>query len=45
MTKEIQKVLRKLEYGVYVVTMGKGSQDNAFTAILTCSGSKLRYTG
>ncbi|HUV29864.1 MAG TPA: flavin reductase family protein [Acidobacteriota bacterium] len=32
MSKEIQKVLKKLEYGVYVVTLGKGSQGNAFTA-------------
>ncbi len=30
--KDIQKVLRKLEYGVYVVTMGKGTEGNAFTA-------------
>lgn len=29
---EIQKVLRKLEYGVYVVTLGRGTQGNAFTA-------------
>ncbi|UCG62362.1 MAG: flavin reductase [Candidatus Zixiibacteriota bacterium] len=30
--KDIQKVLKKLEYGVYVVTMGRGTQGNAFTA-------------
>ena len=30
--KEAKKVLRKLEYGVYVVTMGKGKDGNAFTA-------------
>ncbi|UCD62700.1 MAG: flavin reductase [Candidatus Zixiibacteriota bacterium] len=30
--KDIQKVLRKLEYGVYVVTMGRGQDGNAFTA-------------
>ncbi|RME22954.1 MAG: flavin reductase [Candidatus Zixiibacteriota bacterium] len=30
--KTIAKVLRKLEYGVYVVTMGKGQEGNAFTA-------------
>ena len=30
--KDIQKVLKKLEYGVYVVTMGKGTEGNAFTA-------------
>lgn len=30
--KDIQKVLRKLEYGVYVVTMGRGTEGNAFTA-------------
>ena len=29
---DIAKVLRKLEYGVYVVTMGKGQEGNAFTA-------------
>jgi flavin reductase (DIM6/NTAB) family NADH-FMN oxidoreductase RutF len=28
----IKKVLRKLEYGVYVVSMGKGNEGNAFTA-------------
>jgi flavin reductase (DIM6/NTAB) family NADH-FMN oxidoreductase RutF len=32
MSKDIKKVMRKLEYGVYVVTLGKGSQGNAFTA-------------
>ena len=30
--KEISKVLAKLEYGIYVVTMGKGKSGNAFTA-------------
>ena len=30
--KDIKKVLRKLEYGVYVVSMGKGNDGNAFTA-------------
>jgi len=30
--KQIGKVLAKLEYGVYVVTMGKGNEGNAFTA-------------
>ena len=30
--KDIKKVLRKLEYGVYVVSMGKGNNGNAFTA-------------
>jgi len=30
--KDITKVLKKLEYGVYVVTMGKGTEGNAFTA-------------
>lgn len=30
--KDISKVLKKLEYGVYVVTMGKGTDGNAFTA-------------
>ena len=30
--KDIQKVLKKLEYGVYVVTMGRGTEGNAFTA-------------
>lgn len=32
MSKDIKKVLRKLEYGVYVISMGKGFQGNAFTA-------------
>lgn len=32
MSKDIGKVLRKLEYGIYVVTMGKGTEGNAFTA-------------
>jgi flavin reductase (DIM6/NTAB) family NADH-FMN oxidoreductase RutF len=30
--KEIARVLRKLEYGVYVITMGKGESGNAYTA-------------
>lgn len=30
--KDIKDVLRKLEYGVYVVTMGRGTEGNAFTA-------------
>jgi len=30
--KAISKVLAKLEYGVYVVTMGQGKTGNAFTA-------------
>ena len=30
--KKIAAALRKLEYGVYVVTMGKGNDGNAFTA-------------
>ncbi|HKK19985.1 MAG TPA: flavin reductase family protein [candidate division Zixibacteria bacterium] len=30
--QDIKKILRKLEYGVYVVTMGKGTEGNAFTA-------------
>jgi flavin reductase (DIM6/NTAB) family NADH-FMN oxidoreductase RutF len=29
--KEITKVLAKLEYGIYVVTMGKGQDGNALT--------------
>jgi flavin reductase (DIM6/NTAB) family NADH-FMN oxidoreductase RutF len=29
---KISQVLAKLEYGIYVVTMGKGSEGNAFTA-------------
>ena len=29
---EIMKVLAKLEYGIYVVTMGKGQDGNALTA-------------
>ena len=29
--KKIKQVLRKLEYGVYIVTMGKGEDGNAFT--------------
>lgn len=32
MDKQISLALRKLEYGVYVVTMGKGNDGNAFTA-------------
>jgi flavin reductase (DIM6/NTAB) family NADH-FMN oxidoreductase RutF len=31
-TKQIATALRKLEYGVYVVTMGKGTAGNGFTA-------------
>lgn len=30
--KLIGKVLRKLEYGVYLISMGKGQEGNAFTA-------------
>ena len=30
--KEIRKVLKKLEYGVYLVSAGKGHAGNAFTA-------------
>jgi flavin reductase (DIM6/NTAB) family NADH-FMN oxidoreductase RutF len=30
--KEIKRVLKKLEYGVYIVSMGKGEDGNAFTA-------------
>ncbi|MCB2230911.1 flavin reductase family protein [bacterium] len=30
--KDIKKVLRKLEYGIYVMSMGKGADGNAFTA-------------
>lgn len=30
--KDIKRVLRKLEYGVYVMSMGKGADGNAFTA-------------
>ena len=30
--KDIKRVLGKLEYGVYVVAMGKGQEGNAFTA-------------
>lgn len=37
--KEIQKVLRRLEYGVYVVSMGKGIAGNAFTASWICQVS------
>jgi flavin reductase (DIM6/NTAB) family NADH-FMN oxidoreductase RutF len=29
---EIKSVMRKLEYGIYVVSMGKGQDGNAFTA-------------
>ena len=29
--KQISKVLAKLEYGIYVVTMGKGEEGNALT--------------
>ena len=30
--KKISSVLAKLEYGIYVVSMGKGTEGNAFTA-------------
>jgi flavin reductase (DIM6/NTAB) family NADH-FMN oxidoreductase RutF len=30
--KELQQALRRLQYGVYVVTMGAGEDGNAFTA-------------
>lgn len=30
--KDIKGVLRRLEYGVYIVTMGRGADGNAFTA-------------
>ncbi len=30
--KEIERVLQKFEYGVYVISMGKGNDGNAFTA-------------
>ena len=30
--KTVLATLRKLEYGIYVVTMGKGNAGNAFTA-------------
>jgi flavin reductase (DIM6/NTAB) family NADH-FMN oxidoreductase RutF len=30
--KEIKEVLSKLEYGVYVISMGRGQDGNAFTA-------------
>ncbi len=32
MDKQIAKALRKLEYGVHVITLGKGTEGNAFTA-------------
>ncbi len=32
MEKQITAVLKKLEYGVYIVTMGQGNAGNAFTA-------------
>lgn len=32
MNRDIGKVMRKLEYGVYIVTMGRGQSGNAFTA-------------
>lgn len=32
MSKDIGKALKKMEYGVYVVTLGQGSNGNAFTA-------------
>lgn len=36
---DINKVLKKLEYGIYVVTMGSGNDGNAFTAswVMQCS--------
>ncbi|MBN2227483.1 MAG: flavin reductase [candidate division Zixibacteria bacterium] len=41
MSKDINKVLKKLEYGIYIVTMGKGTDGNAFTASwLTQIGSE-----
>ena len=40
--KDIKKVLRKLEYGVYVVSMGKGNEGNAFTAVHTAGEVQLR---
>ncbi len=30
--KDISKILKKLSYGIYVVTMGDGTEGNAFTA-------------
>ncbi|MDF1544841.1 MAG: flavin reductase family protein [bacterium] len=30
--KDTKAVLKKLEYGIYVVSMGKGTEGNAFTA-------------
>lgn len=37
--KDINKVLKKLEYGIYIVTMGQGTSGNAFTAswVVQCS--------
>lgn len=37
--KDINKVLKKLEYGIYIVTMGQGTAGNAFTAswVMQCS--------
>ncbi len=32
MSQDARKVLRKLEYGVYIVTMGRGQSGNALTA-------------
>lgn len=32
MSKDISRALKKMEYGVYVVTVGKGNDGNAFTA-------------
>ncbi len=32
MNQDARKVLRKLEYGVYIVTMGRGQSGNALTA-------------
>ena len=37
--KDINKVLKKLEYGIYIITMGQGTSGNAFTAswVMQCS--------
>jgi flavin reductase (DIM6/NTAB) family NADH-FMN oxidoreductase RutF len=32
MEKQITTALKKFEYGIYIVTMGKGTEGNAFTA-------------
>lgn len=44
--KDIQKVLKRLEYGVYVITMGKGQEGNAFTAswVMQCSSEPPMIT-